>query len=205
MPPFERPYEEAIAVFDDAVDSAERDLAERGLHMAQRPSNRHGDMTDRPKLPTNLADCSWADLQELMGILTAWFVYANDQLQLTVGKKNCAAEQKTFTWAKIRRSKDGTVSDKDDATRCDSRYQDTQAKYEYYDTMVRMLQGMVAGIDREIDTISRAVTVMDLRQGAEGRGVGATRKAQFNDQKAKAVRQQRDVLHVFRASQRRGK
>ena len=58
MPPFERPYEEAIALFDDAPDSAEKDLAEKGLYLAQRPSNRKGDLTDRPTLPSNLNECS---------------------------------------------------------------------------------------------------------------------------------------------------
>jgi hypothetical protein len=205
MAVFERPYEDAIAVFDNAIDSAEQALAERGLLMAPRPADRGGTMTDRPELPPNLAECSWAELQELLGIFTAWFVYANDQLQLATGKRNSADDQKTFTWAKIRRSKEGTVSDKDDATRCDSRYQDAQAKYEHYDTMVRMLTGMVKGLDREIDTISRAVTVMELRQGVEGKGVGARRKAQQHEVKTRGHVKQRDVLASFRAGQRRGR
>jgi hypothetical protein len=202
MAVFERSYDEAIAVFDGAIDAAESDLAEMGLLMAPRPVNRGGNMTDRPGLPPNLAECSWAELQDLLGVFTAWFVYANDQLQLVTGRRNGADDQKTFTWALIRKSKQGTVSDKNDATYCDSRYQDAQAKYDHYDTMVRMLTGMVKGLDREIDTISRAVTVMDLRQGVEGKGVGAQRRAVDKETRAKGHAKQRDVLASFRSGRR---
>lgn len=201
MPTFERSYADSMAVFDGAIDDAERDLIKRGLPLAHRPLTVHGELGVRPQLPPNLADCSWAELQNLLGVFTSWFTFANEQLQLSTGRRNVADDKKTVTWATIRRSKDGTVSDKDNATQCDARYQDALAEYEYWDVTVRILTGMVKGMEREIDTISRAVTVMELRQGVEGKGVGVGTRV-VNAHLREAAKSKRDVLHAFRAGRK---
>lgn len=203
---FERTHADAIAVFDEAIEEAEEDLVKMGLYLAARPLDRTGEnVADRPKLPPNLAECNWAELQQLLGIFTEWFVYASEQKELHTGKRNAADEKKGLTWSLIRKSKEGTIADKDDDTRCDARYQDAQAEYEHYDTMVRILGAMVKGLDQQVSSISRAVTILELRQGVEGKGVGAGRKAAYGDARHKTKTKSRDILHAFRSGQRKGR
>ena len=50
------------------------------------------------------------------------------------------------------------------------------AKYEHCDAKVRVYGAIVEGLKRDIETISRAASVLEARTGVEGRGIAVGRK-----------------------------
>jgi hypothetical protein len=204
MPSFEVRYDDALSMLDESLDKAEADVINMGLNVATRPSHR-GEFSDFPKMPEDLSRPGFQELQRLIGQFTEWYGYAIGQLKLAEGARNTAEEKKTTAWAIIRKLKTGTVSDKDDAVRTDARYVRVVANYNYCDTKYRLLVGIVEGLKRDIETISRAATVLESRVGAEGRGVAVSRKgrAEQTAQTFRSGRREGGVLDTFRKGRRR--
>jgi hypothetical protein len=169
-------FEEGLKLYDEAIDRAEDDLVHIGLPLPTRPMDREGELLDMPQLPDDLTDLSPRDLGDLLSVFSRWFEYATGQYKLARGRRNGGEKKRGFAWASIRQKKNGTVSDKDDHTRTDSRYMNVDADFEYGDAKLGLLEGIVRGLERDIDTISRAITVMDQRLGVEGRGAAASRR-----------------------------
>ena len=207
MASFEVRYDDALNMLDESLDQAEADVISMGLNVATRPIDRRGEFADVPRMPSDLSKVTFQELQKLIGQFTEWFGYAVGQLKRAEGARNTAEEKKTTAWAIIRKLKTGTVSDKDDAVRTDARYVRVVAHYNYCDTKYRLLVGIVEGLKRDIDTISRAATVLENRMGAEGRGVAVGRKGRA-EQAGEAFRSSRrggggGVLDTFRKGRRR--
>lgn len=205
MASFEVRYDDALSMLDESLDEAEADVINMGLNVATRPTDRRGEFTDVPRMPEDLSQVTFQELQRLIGQFTEWFGYAVGQLKRAEGSRNTAEEKKTTAWAIIRKLKTGTVSDKDDAVRTDARYVRVVAHYNYCDTKYRLLVGIVEGLKRDIDTISRAATVLENRMGAEGRGVAVSRKgrAEQAGETFRSSRRTGGVLDTFRKGRRR--
>lgn len=176
MPSFEVQYDDGLEKYDRAADQAEADLINMGLVLDTRPVGRDGEFSDFPRMPVDLSTTSFSELQRLIGVFTRWYGYAVGQLKRAEGLRNAADKKRTFAWSRIRKLKTGTVQDKDDAVRTDGRFVDVDASYERADALARMLNGIAEGLKRDIDTISRAATVLESRVGTEGRGVTIGRK-----------------------------
>lgn len=180
MAKFELDYDEGLALYDDAIEAAEEEVIHRGLPISSKPLGEDGEFAQFPQMPADLSQVQFGTLQKLIGQFTAWFGYAIGQLKVAEGQRNAAEKQRTFSWSSIRRLKSGTVSDKDDAVRTDRRYAAIDAKYEHCDAKVRIYNGIVEGLKRDIETISRAASVLEARTGVEGRGVAVGRKGLSN-------------------------
>lgn len=203
MASFEVRYDDALSMLDESLDQAEADVINMGLNVATRPRHR-GEFSDFPTMPEDLSRPGFQELQKLIGQFTEWYGYAVGQLKLAEGARNTAEEKKTLAWAIIRKLKTGTVSDKDDAVRTDARYVRVVSHYNYCDTKYRLLVGIVEGLKRDIETISRAATVLESRVGAEGRGVAVSRKGRAEEAKETFRSGRRDgVLNTFRKGRRR--
>jgi len=87
-----------------------------------------------------------------------------------------AEKKKEFAWSRLRDSKVGTVADKDNRTRTDARYVQVSAEATHWETVVRLLRGLVEGLKRDCDTLSRRVTILDQQLGVEGRAQAISRK-----------------------------
>jgi len=179
MASFEMEYDSGLALYDDAIDSAEAEIIGRGLPISSKPLAADGMFAQFPCMPPDLSNTSFPELQRLIGQFTAWFGYAIGQLKMAEGYRNAAEKQRAFAWSSIRRLKSGTVSDKDDAVRTDRRYMTIDAKYEHCDAKVRVYGAIVEGLKRDIETISRAASVLEARTGVEGRGVAVSRKGRI--------------------------
>jgi hypothetical protein len=176
MPSFEMEYEEGLAIYDKAIDDAEADIIKRGLPISTRPRGINDDFARFPYMPADLSEPEFQELQMLLGQFTAWFGYAIGQLKLAEGQRNAAEKQRSFAWSSIRKLKSGTVSDKDDSVRTDRRYITIDAKYEHCDAKVRIYGAIVDGLKRDIETISRAASVLEARTDIEGRSIAVGRK-----------------------------
>ena len=149
-------YDDGLALYDDAIEAAEEEVIRRGLPISNRPLGEDEEFAQFPQMPADLSQIQFATLQKLMGQFTAWFGYAIGQLKIAEGQRNAAEKQRSFAWSSIRRLKSGTVSDKDDAVRTDRRYVAVDSKYEHCDAKVRIYNGIVDGLKRDIETVSRA-------------------------------------------------
>lgn len=219
MPTFEMEYGEGIALYDNAIDAAEAEIIRRGLPLSSKPLAADGEFANFPCMPADLSMVTFPELQKLIGQFTAWFGYAIGQLKLTEGYRNAAEKQRAFAWSSIRKMKTGTVSDKDDSVRTDRRYMTVDAKYEHCDAKVRVYGAIVEGLKRDIETISRAASVLEARTGVEGRGVAVGRKGrtdsahgafrtgrrrpEIEEPQAEAPPQRSGGLDVFRKRGRR--
>lgn len=192
MSRFAPKFEDGLKGYDNATEEAIEDLHKMGLGVATRPEDEEGEFADRPVLPPDLSALTFVQTQKLMGQFSAWYDYAVGQLKVAEVRRNGADEKKGFAWSAIRKLKEGTVDDKNDDTRTDSRFMDVNSQYHYCDSLVRMLQGIVEGLKRDIETISRAATIMADRQGVGGRAVSVERKG----------RNRSDVLTKFRTGRR---
>ena len=160
---FDAEYSQGLKEYALAVDKGDAQLLSMGFPPAERPRGLDGNFSERPYIPPNLSDCSMADLQNLLGQLTAWHSYAIEHLPHAVSERNAAESARDFAWAKIRQAKDGRVADKDDSTRTDARYVQANSYYETCDFKSRKLKAICDGIHREIETISRAIAALDQR------------------------------------------
>lgn len=176
MPSFETNYDDGLALYDDAIDQAEAEVISRGLPVSTKPIGRDGEFQQFPTMPPDLSVVKFPELQRKIGEFTAWFSYAIGQLKLAEGYRNAAEKKRSFAWSRIRKLKSGTVSDKDDAVRTDDRYVRVDAHYEHCDAKVRLYGAIVEGLKRDIETISRAASVLEARTGVEGRGVAVSRR-----------------------------
>lgn len=164
-------YTAGIRKYEQAVDKGEAELMDMGFPPAQRPKDKDGNLADRPELPVHLSTKTMADLQDLLAYFTAWHSYAIEYLPRAASDRNAAESARDFAWAKIRKSKQGTVSDKDNATRTDVRYVEANAHYETCDYKYRKLKAICEGLMREIDTLSRAISALSDRKYVEGQQV----------------------------------
>lgn len=188
-------YEAGIRAYDQAVDKGEASLIRMGFPPAERPVDEHGTFADRPTLPPKLSTLSMPELQDLMGWFTAWHSYALEALPQVTAERNSALNKKDFAWSAIRAEKRGkTTKDKDDETRVDARYIQVSTEFETADYRHKVVSAVCRGLEREIDTISRAQSALEKRFGGYGKHVGGER----------AVVRTQNVMNVFR-SRREGR
>lgn len=197
MPVLECPYEEGLKKFDDATDKAYGEVIRLGLGVSQRPFYG-GKAADRPEIPHNLSELGLSELGNLLGVLTKWHSYAIGQKIIAGNERDAAAEKKTFAWKRIRRLKDGTVSDKDDATGIDVRYIEVEAHFRYADAKYSFLAGMVDALKRETETVSRAFEVLRQRIELEGRNVGMGRRVNHAVERVEHAKQHDSLSQMFR-------
>jgi hypothetical protein len=173
---FELRYGEGIEIYEDARVGAMNSIVDMGFRPMERPINEDGELEDSPSIPSSLSDLSPSELGDLLAKFTQWFQYATERLQHAKIDRNARFKQKDFAWSAIRRKKAGTVADKDNNTKTDGRYVEVDADFEEADAVLLLLEGIVRGMDRGIDTISRSVTVMDQRLDVEGASAAISRK-----------------------------
>jgi hypothetical protein len=168
-------YEEGLAQYDEVMEQVEDDLVNMGFPLPSRPA-RGDDSMDLPDLPVDLTQFSSKELGALLSEFSAWYSYAAGQLKLARGQRNVSEKRRSYGWSRIRKTKQGTVSDKDDDTRTDSRFIQVDTEFEYSDAKLELLKGITDGLLRDIETISRAITVMEQRINVDGAVAGAARR-----------------------------
>jgi hypothetical protein len=198
---YEVEYAQGLKIYEQAVDKGEADLMSMGFPPAQRP-HVGGTLADRPTLPMNLGDLSMQELQNLLGYFTAWHSYAIELVPRALSERNAADSSKAFSWAKTRKSKEGTVQDKNDDTQTDGRYIEANAYYETCECKYRKLKAVEDGLLREIETISRAQTGLERRQESDGHQGAGEHKGRSNTGPSFTTVSKQNVMARFRAKRR---
>src|SRR5512137_1416361 len=175
MARFEIGYEEGLKKYDDAMDEAEARLIQMGLSLGERPLQKSGEFADIPNMPPHLNEVSISALHNLLGQFTAWYGYANGQLRHAEVRRTGGTSNTNLSWAKIRGLKEGTVSDRDDAVRIDSRYVNVDSEFLRDESLTLYLIAIRDTMQRNIETISRAIEAVRLQMNIEGRGAAVAR------------------------------
>jgi hypothetical protein len=199
---FEIEYERGLQAYDDAQDEADAQLTRMGLGAVVRPLIKGGDFDELPSMPPDLGELNHGQLTALLGRFTAWYGYALGRQADAQVQRNGSEEKRSVSWAKIRRLKDGTVADKDDAARIDTRYVSINASLFRDESVLTKVRVIVEGLKRNIETISRAIAALESRINIEGRGVAAARKQGSEAVQAVFHRAHRSALDPFK---KRGK
>ena len=207
MPILEANYEQGMAAYEQAADKGDAELIKMGFPRSQRPMitiDGVQQFADRPTLPERLSDLPMSDLQDLLGWFTAWHSYSIEQIPPVRIMRNTAEAARDFAWAKIRKEKKGTVSDKNDATRTDMRYVQANTAYETADYRFKMIKGITEGLYREIETISRVIAGQEQKFSAEGhRFTGERRGASMHIGPSFKPTFKTDVMARFRTGVKR--
>lgn len=174
---FNADFEESLEMYSAAADEADAAVVAMGLRHAERPIDSDGNPDDLPRLP-DLSECSPAELAHYISLFTEWHNYAYGRLVYFQKIRDIAAEKRGFTWSYLRKRMGGTVSDKDDAVKTDSRWVAINREYIYADNMVRDLECITRGLEQNVKTISRVISVMEQRLETEGFKASMERKQQ---------------------------
>jgi hypothetical protein len=205
MAKFDLDIESGRKIYDDAVESAEEDLIKAGIPLPERPTDMQGALDIPPVMPPDLGELDFRGIQTLLGQFTSWYNYASGQFTKSEGERNAAEKQRAFAWSKIRKLKEGTVEDKNDQTRVDGRYMQADANYEYWDAKTRMLKGIVDGLKRNIETISRSINTLEGRVNVHGRSSAIDRRrygGAGENNRGEVRTLNKGVLNAFRTGKR---
>lgn len=177
MPTFNADFEEALASYGTAADEAEAAIIDMGLQHAERPIDGKGNPDKIPDLP-DLSECSPGEIAHLLSLFTAWHSYAHGRLVYFRKARDNEAEKRGFTWSYLRKRMEGTVADKDDHVKTDSRWVTVNRQYMYFDNLVQDLDCIVRNLEQSVKTISRVWAVLEQRMEVEGFKATIDRKQQ---------------------------
>jgi len=176
MANFDIDYEKGIDLYTSAVDAAEAEIIHMGLHLPTRPEDRNGGWAPMPIMPDDLSEIKYAELTRLHGQFTTWWGYTQGRRVVAEFVHRVAGEKLNLAGARIRKTKDGTVADKDDATKIDSRYVHENAHYLTCEGVARLIVAVVDGLKKDIDAVSRAISALDSRTNVEGHSAALSRR-----------------------------
>jgi hypothetical protein len=165
---------EGLDLYDRAVETAQARLEEKGLIiMAELPDTEYFD----GRLPSNTSSLNSRELGELLSHCTTYNEYIETQLKLAQVALRNADQKLSLTKAKIRRSKGGTLQDKEDDTISDARYVEANAQWLEAKTYLDLLEAMSAASAKNLKTISRLISVreQELEHGRRAGNVGSRR------------------------------
>lgn len=148
--------DEGLEEYQSISEEVEDELALLGVSSHNRPEIKPGVYFDG-RLPSDIKSCSTSELVEYMGLMTTYADFINNlAIKFKSTKKN-AEEQLKFTKAKVRKSKTGTVQQKDDDTICDFRYVEANRNYIKAEELYDRIQAIADAASRDVKFLSRAL------------------------------------------------
>jgi hypothetical protein len=133
------------------------------------------------RLPTVIRKLSLDQLSALLSLFTNWYDYVLQQAMLVEAELSEAKRKKEFMWAMIRtkikdqaRAASKSISDAriSDLARLDSRFVEVDAHFIELDVLHNCMQAMLRAAGHNLKTVSREITVRQVKVEAEARGRG---------------------------------
>lgn len=145
------------------------------------------------RLPTVIRSLSLDQMRALLSIVTNWYTYILQQASLVSAELSEAKRQREFMWSMIRtRMKDQArragVKVPDvritDLAMLDQRFIDVDARLAEIDTLDNCVQAMLRSAGHNLKTVSRDITVIQIKieSEARGRGLGGNVPSRFAQQ-----------------------
>lgn len=133
------------------------------------------------RMPTSLRRLSLEQISDLYAAMNAHFAYVGWEAQKIEAERSEAFRQTELMEALVRRllrvdpETGGPRSDQKrrDATKIDSRYVEYAARYEELDALHGCMQALLRVANRNMNIVSREITIRDaeIRHAERGRGI----------------------------------
>lgn len=181
-----RDVEEQYAFSDEIIEEYEK----IGLIGRKRPvlqdihtrilGGSVGDYYDG-STPTVVRQLSLDEVSALHSLLTNWYGYLGAQFAVYSARRNEARKKKEVSWSIIRNNyrkigREYGVSYTDqklsDFARQDSRFLPLDAEYEKLNAIYNTLGALLEVTKKEVESISREVTIRQVKAESEARGRG---------------------------------
>jgi hypothetical protein len=133
------------------------------------------------RLPTTIRKLSFDQLSATLTLVTDWYTYIMQQAMLIEAELSEAKRQKEFMWALVRtrikdtaRSQGKKISDvlASDLAKIDSRFVKVDAIFIEKDTLNNCMQAMLRSAGHNLKTVSREITIRQIKEEAEARARG---------------------------------
>jgi len=181
--------EEGKERYEEASEKALDRVADLGIDpYEERPRDVGGEYFDG-RLPNNANSLALRELGDLYNLMDNWTNWVASYAVAGKAEVSNKKEQLDLVYARVYKTKEGTVEDKKKDTICDERYVNANAKYleasEYY-----LLLGNVESAGRRnLKVISRLIELRktEFEAGRRGDNVGRGRDA-FDRSKKKRPR-----------------
>lgn len=141
------------------------------------------------RMPPALKQLTLDEVSSALSLSCNWLGYISAQYAMVAAARSEAKKRKEAIWSIVRNNyrkigkKHGvnfTDQKLSDFARGDSRYISADAEYEELNAIYNTLDALVEVTKKELDTISREVTIRQAKVEAEARGRGARRRGEIS-------------------------
>lgn len=194
--------QEAIDSYEEIGVSSRHRPKVDSIHSAVFPGLEAGQYYDG-RMPPNLKHLSLDELSAILSLSCNWHGYISSQFALVSARRMEALARKESIWSIIRNYyrkvglKWGTkFSDQklSDFARQDTRFIDANADYVRLNAIYGTLDALVEVTGKEMETISRTVTIRQTKAESEARGRGIRRRAHGNPNTAMVPPEKRRIV-----------
>lgn len=167
--------DEGLEEYQTISAEVDAELVGLGISPPHRPRIDKNTYFDG-RLPSDIKECSTSELVEYMGLMTTYADFINNlAIKYKAAKKN-AEEQLKFTRARVRKTKQGTVQQKEDDTICDFRYIDANRNYIKAEELYDRIQAIADAASRDVKFLSRALEGKRISFEQSRRSTNVTRR-----------------------------
>lgn len=153
--------DEGEEMYEDATLRAITRIEESGLSLPARPVTEDNTYFEGG-LPTNVASLTNMELGQIYSMMCQHSDYVHCLLTQAKAEVLNSAEKLKLAKSLIRKSKTGTVQEKDDLTIADARYVDANTKWIEAKTYSDLLQGLADAASRDLRVLSRLIETKRL-------------------------------------------
>jgi hypothetical protein len=173
---YDATLEEGMDIYEEALSEASDILEEFGLGVTRDAPTYHGERY-LGHLPSSrdIKEMDMDGLVELLQVSTEWSDYTGTLAAIFESEKSRRSHELTLVRAKIRKTKSGAKSDKDDDVEVDSRYLRANAALLAASEKFRIADHASTCARRDREFVSRTITARSADMEAGGRKVSVSR------------------------------
>lgn len=147
--------EEGLLEYQSVPDEVDEELTELGIIAPERPYSDDSYFDGR--LPSNIKSCSVDELVEYMKLMVEYADFLHNKAIAYKSIKKNAEEQLKFVEARVRKTKNGTVQEKKDATICDFRFIEANRNAIKAEELFERVRAVAESASRDVKILSRAL------------------------------------------------
>jgi len=148
--------DEGDRMYEDAGLKAVERLENSGLALPSRPLEDNGQFFDG-RLPDNVNSFTNSELGDIFSKMCGHSDYVNSLLTVAKAETLNSSEKLKLVKSLVRKSKTGTVQEKEDLTTADIRYVEANTCWIEAKTFCELLGGIAEAANRDLRVLSRLI------------------------------------------------
>jgi len=174
------PLDEAEEAYDEAAIRALQKLGELGLELPPRPMMEDGSYYDG-HLPADVNSYTNRQLGEIYSLQCRFTDWVHSEHIKAKAEAQNADQKLKQARAQVRKTKTGTVQAREDATTCDARFIQADARHQEADTFARLIEVRAEAAARDLKVLSRLITVKEQEIAMNQRDLNIGRRRNERD------------------------